>query len=80
MAEVERYETDIPFRVVVLQGWGHGPVYIRCPGVTMAYCVQPGCMWRGEPRPVGSAGDELRESDARAHLDMHVTGTKENPW
>ena len=80
MAEVERYETDIPFRVVVLQGWGHGPVYIRCPGVTMAYCVQPGCMWRSEPRPVGSAGDELREADARAHLDMHVTGTKANPW
>jgi hypothetical protein len=72
MSEVERYEGDIPMRVVFLQGWGHGPVYVRSPGLFHAKCVHPGCHWRGSDHPYGDVGDHSREMDARAHLDFHL--------
>ena len=69
MGEIERYESDIPMRVVVLQTFGHGPVYIRCPGLTRAKCVHPGCMWAGPDRYGPDMGAQM-EADALAHLDM----------
>jgi len=69
MAEVERYESDIPMRVVALQVFGHGPVFVRSPGLTHAKCVQPGCMWAGPDR-YGPDAQAQMEADGRAHLDM----------
>ena len=73
MAEVERYESDIPLRYVWLQVWGHGPVSVRAPGVLMAMCIHPGCGWKGDPRTPGRDGDQEREADGKAHLDMQET-------